>query len=462
MARRVNRRAFLGKVTCGGAGVLILTAGRPGRTYAANEKLNLAHVGVGGRGRELLLRFADQANRVAFCDVDASRAAHMFKKYPDVPKFKDFRRMLDKMGKQIDAVVVATPDHTHAVATAAAIRAGKGVYTEKPLTRTVGESRILRALAKEHKVASQMGNQGTASGAFRQAVDIIRAGGIGEVKEVHIWNSAGGPSHKAPPKPAKGKDTVPAYLDWDLWLGPAAWRPFHVRWQRGWHGWRDFATGQLGNWASHSANLAFMALKVHELWHAEAASKPRLRIEAKVSEINRLSFPRWEVVRWQIPARGVLKPITFTWHNGGKAPGSRDLLERLNEGDLDWGDKKEKKWRDHGGAIIVGTKGSVRATEHNASYWLLPKKQFADYKPPARVLPRPVGHQREWLLACRGGKPALSNFDYSGPLNEFLQLANVATQAEGPLEYDPLAGKIVNNAQANELLHSAYREGWSL
>ena len=461
MARRVNRRTFLRDVAAGGAGVVILAAGSA-RSYAANDKPDLAHVGAGGRGRELLLRFAGQANVVAFCDVDDSRAAHSYKKYPDVPKFKDFRKMLDKMGKRIDGVVVATPDHTHAVVSAAAIRAGKPVYTEKPLTRTVGESRALRALAREHKVATQMGNQGTASGQFRQAVDIIRAGGIGEIKEVHVWNCGGGPSQKEPPKPGKGKSTVPAYLDWDLWLGPAAFRAYHVRWHRGWHAWRDFATGQLGNWGSHSANLAFMALRVHELWHAEAATRPRLRIEPKPSEVNRLSFPRWEVVKWHVPARGKLGPITFTWHNGGKAPGSRELLERLNEGDLDWGDKKAKKWRDHGGAIIVGTKGKIRATEHNATCWLLPKKQFEGYKPPEPVLPRPVGHQREWLLACRGGKPALSNFDYSGPLNEFLQLANVATLFAGEFEYDPLAGKITNNADADKALRSEYRQGWSL
>jgi hypothetical protein len=462
MARRMNRRAFLGGAAVSGAGVILLAAGRSARTYAANEKLNLAHVGVGGRGRQLLLRFGGQAEPVAFCDVNESKAAFMYKKHPDVPRFKDFRRMLDKMGKRIDGVVIATPDHTHAVATAAAIRAGKHVYTEKPLTRTVHESRVLRALAREHKVASQMGNQGTASGQFREAVAVLRAGGIGQVKEVHVWNSAGGPSHKTKPQPGGNLDRVPPYLDWDLWLGPAASRPFHVRWLRGWHGWRDFGTGQLGNWASHSANLAFMALKVNELWYADPATKPRLRVEAKVSEINKLSFPRWEIVRWQIPARGELPPITFTWHNGSKAPGSRERLEQLNEGDLDWGDKKEKRWRDHGGAILVGTRGKVRATEHNATYRLLPKKRFEGYKPPAPVLPRSVGHQREWLRACRGQRSALSNFDYAGPLNEFLQLANVATQFAGPLEYDPLAGRIVNHAQADACLRSEYRKGWSL
>ena len=461
MASRPSRRMFLQSLTYA-AGVVILPRGASARTYKANEKLRLAHVGAGGRGRQLLIRFKGLAEVAALCDVNQSRAGQVYKQHADVPKFQDFRVMLDKMGKQIDGVVVATPDNTHAVASSAAIRAGKGVYTEKPLTLTVRESRVLRKLAAENKVATQMGNQGTASGKFRQAVDIIRAGGIGQVKEVHVWNSAGGSGHKERPKAtAKGQTTVPKYLNWDLWLGPAAERPFHVRWL-GWHGWRDFGTGTTGNWASHSANLAFMALRVGELWTADPATKPIIRVEAKASEVNRVSFPKWEVVRWHVPARGKLPPITFTWHNGSKAPGSRELLERLNEGDLDWGDKKEKRWRDHGGAIVVGAKGKVRATEHNATYWLLPKKQYADYKPPAPALPRSRGHQREWLDAIKGGKPAMSNFNYAGPLNEFLQLANVATQVAGPLDYDPLAGKITTNPEADRLLRRDYRKGWSL
>jgi hypothetical protein len=458
MTGHITRRTFL-KGSAAGLGLTILGHGASARGFAANEKVNLAHIGCGGRGRELLPEFAKLANPVAMCDVDQSKAAFMYRQFPDVPKFEDFRVMLDKMGKQIDAVVVATPDNTHAVATAAAIRAGKGVYTEKPLTLKVQESRVLRALAREQKVASQMGNQGTASGQFRQAVDIIRAGGIGQIKEVHIWNCGGGPSHKE--RPAPQAKPAPEYLNWDLWLGPAAERPFHPLWL-GWSGWRELGTGQLGNWGSHSANLAFMALRVNELWHAEAAAKPVLRIEAKVSEINPLSYPKWEVVRWHIPARGELGPITFTWHNGHNAPGSRELLEQLNEGELDWGDKLEKKWKDHGGALIVGEKGKVRATEHNATCWLLPKKEFADYKPPSPVLPRSPGHSQEWLEACKGGKSALSNFDYSGPLNEFLQLANLATCVEGPIEYDVLAGKITNNDDAHKLLHREYRKGWAL
>ena len=206
-----------------------------------------------------------------------------------------------------------------------------------------------------------------------------------------------------------------------------------------------------------------MALKVDSLWHAAPATKPILRVEAKVEAINKLSFPRWELIRFEVPARGELRPITFTWHNGRGAPGSRALLEKLQGDDLDWGDKKEKRWRDHGGAMIVGAEGIVRATEHNASFRLLPEDKFkgVDRSRPEK-LDRSRGHERDWLDACRGGKPAWASFDYAGPLTEFNMLGNVATQFPGPLEFDPLACKIVNNAAADKALRSEYRKGWSL
>jgi hypothetical protein len=228
--------------------------------------------------------------------------------------------------------------------------------------------------------------------------------------------------------------------------------------------WREFGTSQLGNWASHSANLAFMALKVQKLWIANSPKEPKdiIGIEAKCSGINRLSFPRWEVIKWQLPARAEFPPITFTWHNG-PAPGSRDLLEGLLDDGLDWGDKKEKKWADHAGAIIVGTKGRIHTTGHNATFRLLPEKKFKHVETNRpKTVDRSRGHERDWFTACRGGKPAWANFDYASALNEFLMLGNVATQVEGKLKFDPIAMKIVNNTKADALLRSEYRQGWSL
>jgi hypothetical protein len=368
--------------------------------------------------------------------------------------------MLDEMGQGIDAVVVAIPDHTHAVASAAAIRAGKHVFCEKPLTRTVHESRRLCELARKHRVATSMGNQGTASGPFRRALELIRNGTIGPIQEVHVWNSGGGADRKEPPK---GEGPAPEHLHWDLWLGPAAFRPYHREWMHR-NLWRDFGTCQLGNWASHSANLAFMALKVHDLWLAPGSAKPgpALRVEAQCSGINRLSFPRWEIIKWEVPARAEFPAITFSWYNGA-GPGVRELLEDLAGEGLDWGDKKEKKWVDHAGAIIVGTKGRIHATGHNATFRLLPEKEFRDVD---RTRPQTVdashGHERDWFLACRGGEPAWANFDYASALNEFLMLGNVATQFEDKLEFDPVAMKIAGHAEADAQLSCEYREGWSL
>ncbi|MHB1038439.1 MAG: Gfo/Idh/MocA family protein [Pirellulales bacterium] len=459
MRQRIHRRGFLGCAAAGAAGWTILRNSRSARAYAANEKVNLGMVGVAGRGRELLGDFSQSANVVAMCDVNDQRAANSFKLVPAAKTFRDFRKMLDAMGRQIDAVVVATPDHTHAVATAAAIRAGKHVYTEKPLTRTVQESRKLRALANQFKVATSMGNQGTASDPFRRALELIRDGVIGPVKEVHTWNDQGGAGEEKYPE---GEAKVPAYLDWDLWLGPARFRPFHPRWMA-WHSWREFGTANLGNWASHTQNLAFMALAVDSLWHAEPAAKPVLRIEAKVQKINRISFPRWELVRWDVPARGKLPPVSFWWHNGSSGPGIRDQVETLLGRGLDWGDKGAKTWADWAGCLIVGTEGKIYATGHNATYVMLPEEKF---KPVQKDRPEKVdrsrGHSQDWLSACRGGKAPWANFDYAGPLTEFNMLGNVATQFEGVLEYDPLAGKILNNAEADKALDSEYRQGWTL
>ncbi len=288
---------------------------------------------------------------------------------------------------------------------------------------------------------------------------MIRGGVLGEIKEVYVWNSAGGHGHRAPPTDSR---PVPDGLKWDLWLGPARFRPYHPDWMK-WRLWREFNTGNLGNWASHSANLAFMALKVDSLWHAEPAATPALiRVEAEVSERTRVNFPVWEIVRFHVPARGALPPITFNWFNGKRGPGVRKRIEDRLGYRLDWGDAGERKWNDHGGTLIVGTEGKLHSIAHNTTVKLIPEKKFTGLQDPPPVLPRSIGHEREWLRACRGGPPAASNFDYSGPLTEFNMLGNVATQFEHAIEYDPVAGRITNNEEADRALHRKYREGWEV
>jgi len=476
----MNRRAFLARTAAGAAGLVVLANARSARTAQANARLNLALVGVGGRGRWFVDTLPKMGHVVAYCDVDDRKFGEAYKRLGDLSKrfqtsehswerhaaevykrlladkpktFDDFRPMLDEMAKGIDAVVVAVPDHTHAVVSAAAIRAGKHVFCEKPLTRTVGESRMLRQRAREHKVATSMGNQGTASGPFRRSLELIRDGTIGDIKDVHIWNTGGGADRKTPPE---GSPPVPDGLKWDLWLGPAADRPYHREWMKR-NLWRDFGTCQLGNWASHTANLAFMALKVHTLWQEEGAKgkKPVIRCEAESSGVNRLSFPKWEIVRWHIPPRAEFGPITFTWYNRPQEQSQARLREIM-------GQPKDTTFP-FAGALIVGTKGTIHSTGHNATFTLVPAEKFqgVETKRPQRV-EASRGHEMDWLLACRGGKPAWANFEYADALNEFLMLGNVATQIEGAFAFDPLACRVVDNEAADGLLRPDYRDGWSL
>jgi hypothetical protein len=482
-ANNLTRRRFLRRTVLGGGSLLLLDSARSAWSAQANEKLNVALVGVGGRGDWFVETIPKLENVVALCDVNQQKLAEAFKRWEDMANrfagsrndwerraaesyrralqkqprtFRDFRKMLEVMGSEIDAVVVATPDHTHAVASAAVMQAGKHVFCEKPLTRTLHESRALRELARKQKVATAMGNQGTYSGPFRRALELIRNGAIGEVKEVHVWNSGGGADKREPPK---GEPPVPDYLDWDLWLGPAAFRPYNPEWLNR-HLWREFGTCQLGNWGSHSANLAFMALKVHELWLNEKplSPPPLIRVEAQTSGINRLSFPRWERVEWRIPARAEFPPITITWYSG-EAPGVKEMRARLSS---DPDDKERSEWV-FAGTFIVGTLGSIHTTGHNMWFRMLPEDKFQNVqKNRPETLESSRDPEQDWFAACRGGKSPWSYFDYADALNEFLMLGNVATQFSGPLEFDPHQMKIVNHAEADALLRCDYRPGWHL
>lgn len=463
MNRPINRRRFLQCAAFSASGLLWFHCGRSALGGQAKDALRIALVGVGGRGQWFTSTIPRMGHKlVALCDVNDTRNPAAYEQWPKAKKFRDFRKMLDAQHAEIDAVIVATPDHTHAVACAAAIRAGKHVFCEKPLTRTVHESRALRELARRHKVATSMGNQGTAAGPFRRALELIRQGAIGPIREVHVWNSEGGANRKEPPQDG---GAVPEFLDWDLWLGPAEFRPYHRQWMQR-NAWRDFGTCQLGNWGSHSANLAFRALRVDELWLDPSAAPARslIRIQATHSGVNRLSFPQWETVQWTLPARAGSPPIPFTWHNG-RAPGSRDLIEGLLGDDLDWGDKKDKKWADHGGALIVGARGRIHATAHNATFRLLPAGQFQGVQVQRpETIEESRGHEQDWVIACQGGKPAWASFEYADALNEFLMLGNLSTQIDPGtvLEFDPVAMTMVNHPGADALIRCHYRSGWTL
>lgn len=459
MARQ-TRRAFLRSAATIGAGLVILRNSRSAYAYAANEKVNVALVGVGGRGKWYADVMPKQANVVALCDVNDSKAQAAYQALPNCAKYHDYRRLLDEQHQQIDGVMVATPDHMHAVITTAALKAGKHVFCEKPLTGCVHEARVVREVAASTKLITRMGNQGSASPQFRRGVELVEDGVLGDIREAFVWCEGGGPDAKQLPQ---GTQRIPDYLKWDLWLGPNQDRQFHPQWLN-WNAWREFGTGLNGNRGSHSGYLNFYALRIAELWQPNSATKPRIKVSAESSGINRLSFPRWEVVHFQIPARGNLPAVTIHWVNGRGAAAWREKIEQHLGRPLDWGDAGEKKWKDYEGGLLLGAKGRIYAKGSNSGIELLPAQKFQGTDLTPQRLTQPCGMpEPEWLGAIRGEKVTLmSPFSLAGPYTEMMLLGNVATQFDGELEYDPLEGKIVNNAEADSLLHRPYRAGWSL
>jgi hypothetical protein len=344
--------------------------------------------------------------------------------------------MLDELHGQIDAVVVATPDHTHAVASIAAMKLGKHVYCEKPLTWCIAEARMMREVARRQKVATQMGNQGLASSATRQAIEIIRAGALGAVREVHLWTDR--PIWPQGIDRPKETPPVPSELDWDLWLGPAPYRPYHPAYHPfRWRGWIDFGTGALGDIGCHAFPMPFLALNLgYPSW-----------VQAVSSGHNGETYPRWSIVQYEFPARGNLPSVRLTWYDGGQKP-SAELLK-------DW--LKGETIPDNG-HLIVGDKGVM----FNGR--LLPADRFKDYQPPAPSLPRAPqdNHRLEWVQACKTGTPTMSNFEFAGLVTEVVLLGNVALLTGEKIEFDPKALRAKGCPEADRYLRRTYRKGWSL
>lgn len=447
-----SRRDVLGAA----AALVVLPSARSARTYQANEKIDVALIGCGGRGEWFVDTIPKLERIVALCDVNDERAARSYAKLPDVPRHADFRRMLDQIGKHIDAVIIAAPDHIHAPAAMMAMAMGKPVFCEKPLTHDIREARAIRAAAARTRVVTQMGNQGTASEAFRRCCELVWAGAIGEVRQVYAWNEAGGSGMRPVPH---GEQPVPRSLQWDLFLGPVQFRPYHPDWMN-WHAWRDFATGQLGNWASHTMNLPFRALRLDTLWDSGARRTFRVRAEVGVSTPS--TFPQWEILTYELPARGAMPPVTITWINGGTAPRGRKDVEDLLGRKLDWGDAGEKKWADYAGCLLVGSKGMIHSTGHNMSYTLLPEERFRGYESPPQTLPRVAGPEVEWFQAIRGQGATMSNFEVASRLAEFTHIGNVATLHPPEVVYHPSQGRVLSPSDANAALGRAYRPGWRL
>ena len=445
MPAHCSRRRFIKASMASTAGIVILKDSRSVGSYTANEKLRIALIGACGQGAWNANHLSGE-NLVALCDVDERRADETHKKYPQAKRYVDFRKMLDQIHGQIDAVAVCTPDHTHAVAAIAAMKLGKHVYCEKPLTHSVYESRMMRLTAIEQKVMTQMGNQGSATEDLRRGVELAWGGTMGELREAHVWLANGdGPRERPTEQPP-----VPPGLAWDLWLGPAQYRPYHSTYVPGtWRAWRAFGNGGGGDMGCHTINMAFRALKLDLLWKPEPAGKPAIiRVEAEASEIHPETYPRRIIAKFDFPARGNLPPVKLTWYNGGPKPPKDVLMGHIMTA---WG------------CLVKGSEGAVfTSCPWNTRLELLPKAKFQEFKGPAYTLPRPTSHHAEWILACKGGPKPFSNFEIGGPMTEVVQLVHVASRAKGPIEYDPASGKIVNSAAANQWLHRPYRSGWTL
>ncbi|MCK4294147.1 MAG: Gfo/Idh/MocA family oxidoreductase [Planctomycetes bacterium] len=439
MHRQLNRRDFLRHAAWSGSGLVILSNSRLVRGTQANERLNVAGIGVGGRGAADVNGAASE-NIVALCDVDEKRAAQTFERYPKAKRYKDFRRMLDEMHHKIDAVVIGTPDHTHAPAAVMAMKLGKHCYCEKPLAHSVYEARLMAEVAREKKLVTQMGTQIHAGGNYRRAVELVQTGAIGAVREVHVWlgarfSESPRPTNMSQSDAPSDLQPVPQTLDWDLWLGPASYRPYHSAYvPAGWRFWWNFANGQLGDFFCHYCDLAFWALKLRHPITVEAAGP-----------VHPESAARWTIARQEYPARGDLPPVTLTWYHGGGYPAF----------------VKENKIPQWPSAVLfIGSQGMLIADY--GRHKLLPEEKFAGFDRPDPFIPDSVGHHREWVEACKTGGPTTCNFDYSGALTEAALLCNVALRTGRKLTWDAKKLKAVGCPEADRFIRRQYRQGWTL
>jgi predicted dehydrogenase len=419
--------------------------GANGRS-SANEKLNIAGIGVGGRGANDL-EAVESENIVALCDVDWDRAKGTFNRYPRAKQYKDFRRMLEKEGRNIDAVVIGAPDHIHAPAAIMAMKMGKHVYCEKPMAHTIYEARQMAEVARETGVVTQMGNQGHGGEGLRLTYEFIHDGAIGKVREVHVWTDrAGVPGGRAwwPQGVGKPKDKppVPGTLDWDLWLGPAAWRSYHPNYVPfNWRGWFDFGCGALGDMAVHNADPAFFCLDLDA----------PIAVEAETSEVNNETFPKWSIITYYFPAKGNRPKVKLVWYDGGKLPKRPPELEASRR-------------MGGNGILFIGDKGKLLGPSHAGAPRLIPESRMKEYGKPPQMLARSIGHHKEWIQACKDNNPkgALGGFEYSGPFTEALLVGNLAVRLSRKIEWDTKTMRATNAPEADNYITKFYRVGWSI
>ena len=422
---------------------------------APSDTLRIAAVGIGGMGRRYI-QGCDSQRIVALCDVDHTFAAPVFRKYPGARPYRDYRLMFDKEADNIDAVIVATPDHSHALVTLAALRLHKHVYCAKPLTHSVGEGRKVLAAARDAGVATQMSVQSCASDEACSTAELLLAGTIGAVKEVHVWCD-----HPLYPaglvRPAE-QPPVPAGMNWDLWIGPAPHRPYHPAYHPWiWRSWWDFGSGTVADMLCHAMHVFYSALELGDpsLIYASRSTMHTgtLRMEPDGKEYlpPRVETPETEsystMVSWSFPARGHQPPLMMHWYDGGLRP--HRPIELSPHVPLPTS-----------GVLFVGDKGKMLTSYSGGNVHLLPETKFKDHQPPPKTLSRSTGHYSEWVAACKGGKPANCNFQFGGKMSEIAQLGTLAARTARLLEWDAKNMRITNDAEADALLRPSYRRGW--
>src|SRR5437667_2516602 len=439
--KRITRRGFVGTAAAAAAFTIVPRHVLARGLVAPSDKLRSAAIGCSGKGRSDIEGVAATENIYALCDVDSSMALDAFQKYPRAKRFKDYREMLDKEGKNIDAVTISVPDHSHAAAGTLAMKLGKHAFIQKPLARTLGEVRALEQAAKKYKVATQMGNQGHAREGTRVIRELVEAGAIGTVKEVRFWTNR--------PWWPQGIDRpleefyVPATLDWNLWLGPAAERPYNPAYAPfKWRGWWDFGTGALGDIACHSMDASFWAL---ELGYPT-------RIEAESTKLFAETAPACSRITYSFAAKGNRPPVTVVWRDGSLyPPRPKEIADPA-------------AWPfDTSGQLWIGDSGKLIAGIYGENPRLLDDAKQAEVTahPVPQKYPRTEGVYAEWIGACKGGKPAGSNIpEHSGPLTEMVLLGNLAVRTAQPIDVNPQTGAVLTTGIPEEYIKPRYRQGW--
>jgi len=469
--RNITRRTFMG-ATASSAFAFSIVPGKVLGKGAPSNKLNLAIIGAGGQGG-YSLRNTTSENLVALADVDKVRAANAFRSNPKARFFTDFRVMFDKMEKDIDAVMVCTPDHNHYIAAMAAMERGKHVYCEKPLAHSVYEARKMTEAARKYKVRTQMGNQGHSDEHIRLVCEWIWDGAIGDVREVHAWSNRPQGGYAFPSSLPRPTDTppVPDTLDWKLWLGPVRERPYHPIYAPiFWRGWLDFGTGALGDMGCHILDPAFWALKLGnpvsviadtsynpgmDFWDRVLDGSKRWKSEIgdDITAMKKETYPAASRVTWEFPARGEMPPVKLTWWDGGIFPPPHKDMPKGFKGN---------------GAILMGDKGVIRHGSHGAGgARIIPEEKMRAYMQrglAAKTIKRVSGHHQDWINACKGGDPASSNFGYGGPLTEMVLLGVIAMRNSGTkLLWNEENMAFTNKkSTANELVKPQYHNGWTL